>query len=70
MTDDDRDLAATDALGALPGDEAQRLAEQAAQDESLAEARSSYGAIVSALEAGSERELPPSAISHTIRPRP
>lgn len=59
MSDDDRDLAAGGALGALSDDDRERLEELAAKDSAVARELEAHRATVAALEAGVARTLPP-----------
>ena len=58
MTDDDRDLLAGEALGALSSDDAARVAELVARDGVAAAELQAHRATVAAIDAGVARELP------------
>lgn len=69
MTDDDRDLAASGALGALAADEAARLEDELSRNAELAAEHEDYRTTVSMIESAVARERPPADLFEGVLAR-
>ncbi len=69
MNADDRDLAATHALGALPPDDSMALEEDLGENAALASEVEEYRSVVQTLESGMAREAPPVGLFDVVLSR-